>query len=75
MVQKNNKKNNEVKSFKVGSAWDRLDSKELKSLEKRCQEYLEFVDKCKTERATVAYVKEKALKAGFKEMPPFGKGF
>ena len=74
MVQKNNKKNNEVKSFKVGSAWDRLDSKELKNLEKRCQEYLEFVDKCKTERATVAYVKEKALKAGFKEMPPFGKG-
>lgn len=71
MVQK---KNNEVKTFKVNSAWDCLKAKDLKILEKRCAEYLDFITKCKTERSTVEYIKSKAEKAGFKPLPDFGKG-
>ena len=71
MIQK---KNNEVKTFKVNSAWDCLKAKDLKILEKRCAEYLDFITKCKTERSTVEYIKSKAEKAGFKPLPDFGKG-
>ena len=73
MVQKNNKKN-DVKSFKATSAWDRLTPKDQKLLDKRCSDYLSFISQCKTERATVEYIKAKAEKAGFKLLPALGKG-
>ena len=73
MVQKNNKKN-DVKSFKAASAWDRLTPKDQKLLDKRCSDYLSFISQCKTERATVEYIKAKAEKAGFKPLPALGKG-
>jgi aspartyl aminopeptidase len=73
MVQKN-KDTNEVKTFKPSTAWDRLTPKDLKLLDKRCGDYLNFISQCKTERATVEYIKEKAVKAGFKPLPKLGKG-
>ncbi len=73
MVQKNNN-NNEVKSFKVNNAWDRLSPKDQKLLDKRCSDYLNFITQCKTERATVNYIKERAEKAGFKYLPDLGEG-
>lgn len=72
MVQK--KTNNDVKPFKVSSAWDRLTPKEQKLLDKRCSDYLDFITACKTERATIEYLKAKAEKAGFKELPKLGNG-
>ena len=73
MVQKNNKNNN-VKNFKIANAWDRLPPKEQKLLDKRCGDYLSFISQCKTERATVDYIKAKAEKAGFKTLPSLGDG-
>ncbi len=73
MVKKNNI-NDEVKSFKPNSAWDSISATDLKILEKRCASYLDFITKCKTERATVSYIKAKAEKAGFKTLPDFGNG-
>ena len=73
MVQKK-KVNDDVKSFKPSSAWDSITAKEQKILEKRCTDYLNFIAECKTERATVEYVKTKAEKAGFKMLPDLGKG-
>lgn len=73
MVRKK-KTNDEVKTFKVGSAWDRLNAKEQKLLDKRCSDYLEFITACKTERATIEYIKAKAEKSGFKTLPKLGDG-
>ena len=73
MVQKK-KTNDDVKAFKITSAWDRLNSKEEKLLEKRCCDYIDFITECKTERATIEYLKAKAVKAGFKELPMLGEG-
>lgn len=73
MVQKKNT-TNEVKTFKPNSAWDRLTPKDLKLLDKRCKDYLDFITKCKTERATVEYIKAKAIKNGFKPLPNLGEG-
>ena len=60
--------------FKVDCAWDRIKESELKQLEKRCKDYLEFVTRCKTERGTIDYVEKIINKAGFKPFAPLGKG-
>ncbi len=60
--------------FKVESAWDKIKDSELKLLEKRCKDYLEFVSRCKTERGTIEYVEKIIGKAGFKPLAPLGSG-
>lgn len=60
--------------FKVASAWDRIKENELKLLEKRCNSYLDFITKCKTERATIDYVEKVVTKQGFKPLAPLGSG-
>lgn len=73
MVQKK-RTNEEIKTFKVGNAWDSLTPKEQRLLDKRCGDYLDFITACKTERATVEHIKAKAEKAGFVQLPDLGKG-
>ena len=68
MAKKKEATTREVKAFKVGNAWDRLSTKEQKLLDKRCNDYLDFISACKTERATLEHIKTRAEKAGFKEL-------
>lgn len=63
-----------VKTFKVDSAWDKIKSGDVKLLEKRTQEYLKFINACKTERGTIEYIETRAQKAGFKMLPALGQG-
>ncbi|HMM60173.1 MAG TPA: aminopeptidase, partial [Candidatus Rifleibacterium sp.] len=65
---------NSVKVFKVANAWDKIKGSELKLLEKRNQEYLKFINTCKTERGTIEYIETRATKAGYKMLPPLGQG-
>jgi aspartyl aminopeptidase len=67
-------KKNEISYFKVPSAWDKLPASENATLEKRNNEYLKFISECKTERATINYLKKLADKEGFKMLPELGKG-
>lgn len=65
---------NSVKVFKVANAWDKIKGSELKLLEKRNQDYLKFINTCKTERGTIEYIETRAQKAGYKMLPPLGQG-
>jgi len=65
---------NSVKVFKVANAWDKIKGNELKLLEKRNQDYLKFINTCKTERGTIEYIETRAQKAGYKMLPPLGQG-
>ncbi len=56
------------------NAWDKLSAGEKKVMEKRTQDYMKFISACKTERATIEYVESRAVKAGFKMLPPLGQG-
>lgn len=72
--KKTGAKNGSVKSFKVDCAWDRMKDSEKKLFDKRNNDYLSFISKCKTERATIEYIEERARKAGFEDAKPLGKG-
>ncbi len=63
-----------VKSFKPENAWDVLPDKEIKLLESRSVNYIEFLANCKTERETIKFIQAKAGKLGFKELSTLGKG-
>jgi len=60
--------------FKVECAWDKIKDSELKLLEKRCKDYLEFVSRCKTERGTIEYIEKIVDRHGFKPLAPLGTG-
>ncbi|MDD2998425.1 MAG: aminopeptidase [Candidatus Riflebacteria bacterium] len=63
-----------AKTFKVDCAWDKVKPTELKQLEKRSQDYIEFINACKTERGTIEFIETRAQKAGFTLLPTLGKG-
>lgn len=50
---------------KKESAWLKLDAKDTNSF---CSGYIEFLNKCKTERETADYFEEAAKKAGYQNM-------
>ncbi len=57
--------------FKPRSCWDvYATKKDRKAMDAMAKDYLAFLTRCKTERETVAYVREKALAAGFVEGVP-----
>lgn len=65
---------NSVKVFKVANAWDKIKGSEVKLFERRNQDYLKFINTCKTERGTIEYIETRAQKAGYKMLPPLGQG-
>ncbi|HAE41065.1 MAG TPA: aminopeptidase [Candidatus Riflebacteria bacterium] len=60
-------------AFKVECAWDKIKNSELKLLETRCKDYLEFISRCKTERGTIEFAEKLINKAGFKPLAPLGQ--
>ncbi|MBE5821696.1 MAG: aminopeptidase [Clostridiales bacterium] len=50
------------------SGWDTLNKKEMKTLDGYTNEYIDFLNECKTERECVKYVEKLAKKQGFKEL-------
>lgn len=64
----------EPESFKIANAWDCIPDKEHKVLEQRSVRYMEFLNNCKTERETIDYIENLAVKAGFKPLAKLGYG-
>lgn len=60
--------------YSNASAWELLSPSEEKLMNERVANYMKFVGACKTERATLKYLKAEAAKLGFKELPPLGAG-
>ncbi len=56
--------------FQPVNGWDNLPKAEEKLLEKHADRYLEFLQKCKTERETLTHLEESAKKDGFKLVSP-----
>ncbi len=50
------------------SGWDTINKEDMKKLEGYCNEYVEFLNECKTERECVRYVEKLAKKQGFKNL-------
>ena len=54
--------------FTSRNCWDVYTSpKDLKAMQALAGRYLDFLSRCKTERETIAYVKERLLQAGYSE--------
>lgn len=66
----------ETNIYKPSSAW-KLYARETERLEMGgfADKYLEFISECKTERETIAWIKEKLLQAGYGESLSHERGF
>ncbi|MBF0406201.1 MAG: aminopeptidase [Candidatus Riflebacteria bacterium] len=56
------------KNYKKVCAWDELPAESEALLEARCARYVEFLNKCKTERETIIHFESEAKKNGFKNL-------
>jgi aspartyl aminopeptidase len=63
-----------IDEFKIPYAWDCLPQKEEKVVVKRVENYMHYLDNCKTERESVDYIESLAKKNGFKPLSPLGQG-
>ena len=54
-------------AYKPQSIWDNADSKTRKEMEALAQRYIEFLTRCKTERETVEYVRQRLAENGYSE--------
>ena len=54
-------------AYKPQSIWDNADSKTRKEMEALAQRYIEFLTRCKTERETVEYVRQRLTENGYSE--------
>ena len=55
-------------AYKPQSAWETYaDAKQRKSMEALAARYIDFLTRCKTERETVDYVRERLSQAGYSE--------
>jgi aspartyl aminopeptidase len=50
------------------NVWETYDAKDVKKLEKLCEEYRDFLDNGKTERECVDYIVNSVEKAGYREL-------
>lgn len=55
------------------NCWEELGKKELKEIFDFCDDYIDFLSDCKTERECVEYMKELALENGFKPLESYVK--
>ena len=54
-------------AYKPQSIWENADSKTRKEMEALAQRYIEFLTRCKTERETVEYVRQRLAENGYSE--------
>ena len=54
-------------AYKPQSIWENADSKTRKDMEALAQRYIEFLTRCKTERETVEYVRQRLAEHGYAE--------
>ena len=54
-------------AYKPQSIWENADSKTRKDMEALAQRYIEFLTRCKTERETVEYVRQRLAENGYSE--------
>lgn len=54
-------------AYKPKSIWENADSKTRKEMEALAQRYIEFLTRCKTERETVEYVRQRLAENGYSE--------
>jgi len=54
-------------AYKPKNIWDGADAKTRKEMEALAQRYIDFLTHCKTERETVAYVRQRLTENGFAE--------
>jgi aspartyl aminopeptidase len=65
------KKEQDKLSFEKKIGWENSDAKEKQKIFNFCEGYIDFLNKCKTERLCVEYFLELAQKEGFKPLEKF----
>ena len=53
---------------KIGKAWSNFDTSKIKTVDQFNQGYLDFLNRIKTERESVKFIEEAALRNGFKPL-------